>query len=257
MAFKTVGIATDATLNIEFSSSGGGTFALNADSTPVLQISFEGVVIENITNPTNPSTGVYIASWTPLNAGQYELAWSFEVSGIAYVVDETLFALEPTSSASSSSGFLTVETTTDPFSANLTQGEFTYRSGSSPNLFQFTIVYDGATGQISVREIENSYGQIVSPYTRIPQSVTADIASAMEQVENLLGLTSAISGTLSFDSDTARSVLFSESLANSSYRVQLTADIFAPFRISAKGRNGFTVEAGARVTGDVTFNVFV
>lgn len=257
MAFKVVGVATESTLTIEFTASGGGSFAVNADATPTLEIYFGGVVVETITTAANPSTGTYVATWTPATAGQYDLEWSFEVTGVPYVVDDVVFALAPSASAATSGGFITVDTTSGTtFSSSLTQGEFTYRSGSSPDVYQFTIVYE-ISGQLSVREIENPYGQVVSPYTRIPRSVSDDIAVAMEQVENLLGLSSAISGTINFAGETSQSVVFSTPLASDAYRVQLTSDVFAPFRVSVRSRQGFTVEAGAAITGQVTFDVFV
>lgn len=140
--------------------------------------------------------------------------------------------------------------------ATLLQSEFTYRSGVSPNIYQFTIVYDFA-GNISVREIEDPYGQVVSPYTRIPKTVTDDISTAMGQVENLLDLTSALNGTVTFTLDTSKSVVFPSPLANDSYRVQITSDIFAPFRVSAKSRGGFTIEAGATISGTIDYDVFI
>jgi hypothetical protein len=256
MSFKIVGSSTESTLNIEFAAGGGGSFAVDADATPVLTISFAGAVFATITNASHPSLGTYVATWVPTQSGQYDLAWTFNVSGAPYTVDDTVFALQPSSLASTSGGFVTVTTTTNPFSANLVQGEFTYRSGNPPNIYQFTIVYD-FTGQISVRQIENPYGQIVSPYTKIPKSVSDDIASAMEQVENILGLTSALNGTVTFSSDNTKSVLFSTPLANDSYRVQITSDIFAPFRVSVKSKMGFTIEAGATITGLVDFDIFL
>lgn len=256
MSFKIAGTSTDSTLNIEFSAEGGGSFSMDADTTPTLTISYGGSVFKTITNSTHPSIGTYVATWTPTSSGEYSLVWTFTVSGVPYSVDDTVFALTPSSMASSSGGFVTVETTTNPFSANLVQGEFTYRSGNPPNIYQFTIVYD-FSGQISVREIENPYGQVVSPYTKIPKSVTDDISAAMEQVENILGLTSALNGTVSFSADNTKSVLFSTPLANDSYRVQITSDVFAPFRISVKSKLGFTIEAGATITGNVDFDIFV
>jgi hypothetical protein len=256
MSFKIVGTSTESTLNIEFSASGGGSFAVDADATPVLTISFSGSVYAVITNAAHPSLGTYVATWIPTQAGQYDLSWTFTVSGAPYTVDDTVFALQPSPAATTSGGFVTVTTTTNPFSASLVQGEFTYRSGTPPNLYQFTIVYD-FSGQISVRQIENPYGQVVSPYTKIPKSVSDDIAAAMEQVENILGLTSALNGTIHFSADNTKSVLFSTPLANDSYRVQLTSDTFAPFRVSVKSKAGFTVEAGATITGLVDFDVFI
>lgn len=140
--------------------------------------------------------------------------------------------------------------------ATLAQAEFVYRSGASPDLYQFTIVQN-EMGAILVRDIQNPYGFVVSPYSQIPQSVTDDISDAMLQVEALLALTSAVNGTLTFAAETEKSFTFSTPFANTGYRVQITSDIFAPFRITSKTVNGFTVQAGAEVSGDVGFDVLV
>ena len=140
--------------------------------------------------------------------------------------------------------------------ATLAQAEFVYRSGASPDLYQFTIVQN-EMGAILVRDIQNPYGLVVSPYSQIPQSVTEDISDAMLQVEALLALTSAVNGTLTFAAETEKSYTFSTPFANTSYRVQITSDIFAPFRITSKTVTGFTIQAGAEVSGDVGFDVLV
>lgn len=141
-------------------------------------------------------------------------------------------------------------------SATLVQSDFTYRSGVSPNIYTFTIMSD-SLGNLSVRDIQDPYGFILSPYTRIPQSVTTDINEAMGQVEAFLSLTSAVNGTLTFASETEKSVVFTQAFANTSYRVQITSNIFAPFRITNKTVLGFTVQAGATVTATVGYDVFV
>ena len=256
MAFRTVGVETESTLTIEFASGGGGMFAVDADATPVLTISYGGVPVFTVLDSSHPSTGVYVATWTPDTAGQYDLVWSFEVSSVAYEIEDTVFALDSSASAGTSGGFVTVSTTSEPFSANLVQGEFTYRSGADPSVYQFTIVYNAA-GEIAVREIEDAYGQIMSPYTQIPKSVSNDIVGAMQQVENLLELTSAVNGSLSFTGESSKSVVFSTPLPNASYRVQITSDVFAPFRVSTKSTLGFTIESGSLITGTVDFDVFV
>lgn len=138
----------------------------------------------------------------------------------------------------------------------LVQSEFVYRSGTSPNLYTFTIVSD-SQGSISVRDIQDPYGFILSPYTQIPQSVAADINSAMAQVETILALTSAVNGTLAFSSETEKSVTFAEAFADTSYRVQITSDVFAPFRITNKTILGFTVQVGSTITGNVGYDVFI
>jgi len=140
--------------------------------------------------------------------------------------------------------------------ATLAQSEFVYRSGTSPDIYTFTIVSD-SQGNISVRDIQDPYGFVISPYTQIPQSVTTDIGSAMAQVETILALTSAVNGTLIFTAETEKSVTFAEAVSDTSYRVQVTSDVFAPFRITNKTVLGFTVQAGSTITGTVGYDVFV
>jgi hypothetical protein len=140
--------------------------------------------------------------------------------------------------------------------ASLAQSEFVYRSGTSPDIYTFTIVSD-TLGNISVRDIQDPYGFVLSPYTQIPQSVTTDINSAMAQVETILALTSAVNGTLTFASETEKTVTFASAFASTSYRVQVTSDVFAPFRITNKTVLGFTVQAGSTITGTVGYDVFV
>tara|TARA_R110000824_G_scaffold82526_3_gene206885 strand:- start:824 stop:1252 length:429 start_codon:yes stop_codon:yes gene_type:complete len=138
----------------------------------------------------------------------------------------------------------------------LVQSEFVYTSGTAPNLYQFTVV-SNSEGAILVRNIEDPYGFVISPYTQIPQSVTDDIATAMGTVETLLALTSAVNGTLTFTAETSKSVVFSTPFANTAYRVHVTADVFAPFRITNKTTAGFTVSAGAAITASVGYDVLV
>jgi len=138
----------------------------------------------------------------------------------------------------------------------LYQSEFTYNSGPSSELYRFTIVSNQA-GVISVRDIQNPYGFVVSPYTQIPQSVADDIATAMGQVETLLALTTAINGTLSFAAEASKVVTFSSPLASTAYRVALSPGVFAPFRVTNKTISGFTLEAGATITGDVGYDVLI
>jgi hypothetical protein len=140
--------------------------------------------------------------------------------------------------------------------ASLAQAEFVYRSGTSPDIYTFTITSD-SQGNLSVRDIEDPYGFVISPYTQIPQSVSTDISSAMSAVETILALTSAVNGTLVFAAETSKSVTFAEAFADTSYRVQTTSDIFAPFRITNKTVLGFTVQAGATVTANIGYDVFV
>lgn len=141
-------------------------------------------------------------------------------------------------------------------SSMLIQSEFTYRSGVSPTLYQFTIVSD-QEGNLSVRDIENPYGFVISPYTTIPQSVTTDIAAAMSQVETLLALTSAVNGTVTFASEATKDITFATPLASATYRVYVSSGILAPFKVTNKTTAGFTIYAGATISGAVGYDVLV
>ena len=138
----------------------------------------------------------------------------------------------------------------------LIQSEFTYRSGVSPNLYQFTIVSD-QSGVLSVRNIEDPYGFVMSPYTQIPQSVSSDISSAMSQVEDILSLTSAINGTVTFAAESSKEITFATPLSNANYRVHLSSSVLTPFKISNKSTAGFTIYAGATISGTVGYDVLV
>jgi hypothetical protein len=140
--------------------------------------------------------------------------------------------------------------------ATLVQSEFVFTSGTPPEIYQFTIVQD-QTGLISMRDLQTRYGFVDSPYTTIPSSVLTDIATAKAQVETLLALTSAVNGSLTFSAETSKTVTFSTPFADTSYRVYLSSGIFAPFRITSKTTTGFTVEAGATVSGTVGYDVLV
>ena len=140
--------------------------------------------------------------------------------------------------------------------ATLAQAEFTYRSGPPTDQYTFTIVQN-STGAISVRDIQNPYGFIISPYSQIPQSVADDIVAAMAQVEAILAATSAVDGTLTFTNEASKTFTFVTPLANTSYRVQMSPNEFVPLRVIAKTTTSFTIQAGATFTGTVGFDVFV
>jgi hypothetical protein len=140
--------------------------------------------------------------------------------------------------------------------ASLVQGEFVYTSGTSAEQYMFTVAQD-SSGNMSVRDIQNAYGLIANPYSHLPASVTADIEGAITAVESIMAASSAINGTLTFAAQNHRDVTFVEALAGTTYRVQLSSQIFVPLRITNKTTTGFTVQAGADVTGDIGYDVFM
>ena len=98
MAFKAVGIATSSILTIQFTTSSGSSYLVNADATPTLTISTGGSVVSTITTATNTSTGAYSAAWTPAVAGEHSLVWSFAVEEVSYSSSDTIFVLTAASS---------------------------------------------------------------------------------------------------------------------------------------------------------------
>ena len=140
--------------------------------------------------------------------------------------------------------------------ATRVKSEFTYRSGVPSSAYFFTVVVD-ESGSISVRNIQSPFGLIIDSMTSLPQMVVTDINTAIGQVENILATTSAVNGVLVFSGSTSESFAFSTPMANTSYRVLLSPDLFVPLRITNKTIAGFTVEAGAAVTGSVGFDVLV
>jgi hypothetical protein len=98
MSFKAVGVLTSSILTIQFTSSTGSAFRVNADATPTLVIRKNGITVSTITSATNTEVGIYSAPWTPASAGQYDLTWSFLVSGVAYTATDTVFAFDHASS---------------------------------------------------------------------------------------------------------------------------------------------------------------
>jgi hypothetical protein len=140
--------------------------------------------------------------------------------------------------------------------SSLNQAEFVYRSGTPPELYTFTIVRNQA-GRLAVRDIQNPYGFVISPYTQIPQSVSDDIALAMQQVESILSSTSPINGSLVFANEQEKTFFFPTPMPNSNYRVVTSLDTFVGVRVSSKSAVSFTIQATAPFSGVVGFDIFV
>ncbi len=136
-----------------------------------------------------------------------------------------------------------------------TLSTFTYRSGVAPNYYYFTIALD-QNGLVSVRDIQSPQGRIIDSNTSIPQSVTDDIQSAIQQVENFVAQTSAVNGQLTFAGETTKTVTFVTPFAGTSYRVVFSVQDFVPVRVVSKLTTGFTVSVGVTYTGTIGYDVF-
>ena len=68
--------------------------------------------------------------------------------------------------------------------------------------------------------------------------------------------TSVANGNLTFSSETQKVVVFTTPLDAATYQVLLSPMIFSPVKVTNKTVTGFTVQAGATVTGKVGWDVF-
>lgn len=137
-----------------------------------------------------------------------------------------------------------------------TLSAFTYRSGVSPNYYYFTITLDQG-GLVAVKDIQSPQGRIIDSNTSIPQSVTDDIQSAIQQVENFVAQTSAVNGQLAFAAETTKTVTFVTPFVGTGYRVVFSTQDFVPVRVTGKTTTGFTVSVGVSYTGTIGYDVFV
>lgn len=134
--------------------------------------------------------------------------------------------------------------------------ESTYRSITAlSEEYTFTVVQD-ISGVVSVRNIITPQGSIADAYIELPQEVTDDIQTAMAELEDLMA-SSSVSGTLDFDTEASKDVVFSAALNAATYRVHVSVGEFVPIRVTNKTLTGFTVELGATFTGSVGYDVFV
>lgn len=101
MALRVTGEAITTTLTIQFTDGEGSVTNYNADSTPTAKVYLASTLIQTITGSdvTNTTTGVYTVTWTPADPGQYQIVWSFTVSGTAYTQDEDVFVLAAASTS--------------------------------------------------------------------------------------------------------------------------------------------------------------
>ena len=134
--------------------------------------------------------------------------------------------------------------------------EATYTSGTGTQQYRYTIVSD-ANDIISVRDIRSPYGLIIDSMTRVPQSVIDDINASILQMEDILGMTTTINGTLTFASETEKSVTFTTPLASTGYRVYMSPSDFISARVTNKLTTGFTIQLDCTFTGTVGYDVFV
>lgn len=136
------------------------------------------------------------------------------------------------------------------------QSEFVFTSGTSTQYYTFTIAVDG-NNLITVTDIETPSGTLCDAGSSLPQSVLDDIQTAISQVRDLVGQTSAINGTLTFSNETYQDVTFATAMIGTTYRVVFSVVDFIAVRVTNKTTAGFRVETSATYSGDIGFDVFI
>jgi hypothetical protein len=201
MSFKAVGQETTSVLTIRFTTEGGSSYLIDADSAPTLTISKDSAVVETITDPTNSSTGVYEAAWTPATAGEYSLLWEFTVSGTDYSSADTIFALTEASEVDvpdapdvGSSNTCTLTGTFIDAAGDYKQGVYVRFTPNTENARltgvgfvagDVTAVSD-ASGEVSITGLLAISGTSLVRNVTIPDQSTIDIFELAAQGDDLL-----------------------------------------------------------------------
>lgn len=136
------------------------------------------------------------------------------------------------------------------------EAAFTYRSESGGQEYFFTAVAD-EQGSYSIRNIQGPYGRIRDSVTSIPESVTEDMQTALDQVKVMIDMTTVANGILVFAGETEKTVTLGIELANTNYRVVFSPEEFHAPKVKDKTTTGFTVELNHTYTGNLGFDVLV
>ena len=121
--------------------------------------------------------------------------------------------------------------------------------------YSFTVVQD-VSGVVSVKNIVTPTGSMTDAYVTLPQEVTDDITTAMGELEDLMASSSS-SGTLVFDSESSKEIIFETAMNTATYRVYVSMGDFVPYKITNQTIAGFTLKLGATYSGSVGYDVFV
>lgn len=177
MAIKTVNEVVITTLTIEFTSDSAVTH-VNADRTPTLTISKDGIIVHSLSGSdiSNTLTGTYSAQWTPTATGEYAAVWSFLVNTISYTQSEAVFVVD-----ANGAGLTPDDPTPDIGTANTCSitGRFIDAGG---NYKQGVLV---RFSPITAQQAHTSYGYIAGDVTA-ESDATGQIAMAVTR--NTFGL---------------------------------------------------------------------
>lgn len=210
MGIRVTGESITTTLTIQFTDGDNVTTRFNADSTPTAKIYLSGTLVDTLSGSdiTNSVTGVYSISWTASSAGQYQIVWSFTVSGIDYTQDEDVFVLAAASTSVTPEGTPDIGTS----SVCLITGTFidaggNYKQGVhirfSPTLVSEYNTTDGfiiddvttesnSDGQVSfylkqgIKGLLTIAGTGIVRQVTVPEESTKDIFDLVSEADDLL-----------------------------------------------------------------------
>lgn len=131
-----------------------------------------------------------------------------------------------------------------------------YRSDTGSSSYTFTVCID-SNGCVEVTNIVGPFGPIGYNNTSLPESVSDDIQTAIEQLKATSNMSTISNGILSFNGETQKTVTFASPTSNTNYRVVFSKEDFILARVVSKTTTGFTVELNITYTGDVGYDVLV
>jgi hypothetical protein len=135
------------------------------------------------------------------------------------------------------------------------QTEFTYKSVSGSQIYYFSVTMD-ESGGFALRNIQGPNGLIQDQFTSLPEIVMDDIQSALTLSKDLVGETLIAQGTVTFNSETSKTVTLGPSLQTANYRVALTPD---PGGIVVAAENltvdDFDIVTSITYSGDIAYEV--
>ena len=134
--------------------------------------------------------------------------------------------------------------------------ELSYRSEQSGQIWHFTVGQDQSGGTF-LGTIRSPSGTCSTSTSGIPGFVIDDINTAFQELEDLVGTTSAVNAILTFTNTSSQSLVFTTAFVNNTYGVSVTLPDFLTWKITNKLTTGFILELGSNYTGDIRVDVFV
>lgn len=136
------------------------------------------------------------------------------------------------------------------------QTEMTYRSTQSGVVWHFTVGLD-QSGENFVKDIRSPFGTVSNSTSQVPGWVLDDINTATQELEDLVGTTSAFNTILNFSDQNTLPVVFTTPFTGADYGVSFTLPDFITAKITNQLTTGFTVVLGSNYTGGIRVDVFV